>query len=155
MFNSKAFGQSNSKDYYKEKRCTIKYNITIQLISEKVVWLADNISDSIYNLAMARNCGLLDQLLKDEIILRDKTYIREIYFIYSFKLALFIQKKQFNFIFNSIKETVEYTIERMKLFQFIKQNKIEKETKFQYFVKLNKYFFSIKIINLNSIILGQ
>jgi hypothetical protein len=61
--------------------------------------LADNISGSVHNLEMARNCGLLDQLLKDEMILTDKIYIGETCFIYlSNKLQLFKENNSILFL---------------------------------------------------------
>jgi hypothetical protein len=83
------------KNYYsrKKKRHTIKYKIAIQLIFGKVVWLADSIPGSIHDLEVTKSCELLDQLLKNEMILTDKAYIGETYFIHSFKSASTIQKK--------------------------------------------------------------
>ncbi len=109
--------------YYsgKKKRHTIKYEIGVQIISGKVVWLAGDAPGSVHDLQMARSFSLITLLLPGEKVLADKAYIGENCFIHPFKPATTEEEKKFNTKISSIRETVEHTIGRIKLFQFLKQ----------------------------------
>ena len=109
--------------YYsrKKKRHTIKYEIGIQLTSGKIVWLVGGTPGSVHDLSMTRHFGLIPLLLPGEMVLADKAYIGEACFVCPFKGVITNEQAEFNSIISSIRETVEHTIGRIKLFQFLKQ----------------------------------
>jgi hypothetical protein len=104
--------------YYsgKTRKHTIKYEIGIQLQTGKIVWLSGGVPGSVHDLTVVRNCGLPSKLLSGEFILADKAYIGENYFLHPIKPAITLEEKELNAAISSIRETVEHTIHRIKIF---------------------------------------
>jgi len=111
---------ATQQQYYsgKKKQHTIKYEIGIQLTSGKIVWMAGGDPGSVHDLEVSRACGVIGKLLPGEMILADKAYIGEDCFLHPFKPATTEEEQAFNSTISSIRETVEHTIGRIKLFQF-------------------------------------
>jgi hypothetical protein len=111
------------RQYYsgKKKRHTIKYEIAVQLVTGRIVWMAGGVPGSTHDLDIARNCGLIEQLLAGEKILADKAYVAEECFIHPFKGAETEEERVFNSAVSSLREIVEHSIGRIKLFHFTKQ----------------------------------
>ena len=63
----------------------------------------------------------MSKLLSREFVLANKAYIGKNCFIHPIKLAITIEKKEFNFTISSICETVKHTIQKMKIFGFTQQ----------------------------------
>jgi hypothetical protein len=59
--------------------------------------------------------------LPGELILTDKAYIGETCFFYPIKPAITTAELQFNSAISSIRETVEHTIHRIKIFGCVQQ----------------------------------
>ena len=130
--------------YYsgKKRRHTIKYEIGIHLQSGKIVWLNGGIPGSVHDLTIIQNSGLLSNLFPGELVLSDKVYIGEICFYHPIKPAITIEEKQFNSAISSIRETVEHTIHRIKIFGFTQQ-------KWRHNLNLHSIAFSVICHTLN------
>jgi hypothetical protein len=92
------------RQYYsgKSRRHTIKYEIGIQFITGKIVWLAGGVPGSVHDLSMVRESGLIELLLPQEMILADLGYIGEDCFLHPFKPAITEEEKKCNSIIGSI-----------------------------------------------------
>ena len=111
------------REYYsgKKRKHTIKYEIGIQLQTGNIVWLAGGVPGSVHDLTLLRSCNLLSKLFYGEFILADKAYIGETCLLHPIKPASTIEEKEFNATISSIHETVEHTIQRIKIFGFTQQ----------------------------------
>ena len=109
--------------------------------SGKIVWLSSGIPRSIHDLTIIQNSGLLSNLFPSELVLSDKVYIGEICFYHPIKPAITIEEKQFNSSISSIRETVEHTIHRIKIFGFIQ--------KWRHNLNLHSIAFSVICHTLN------
>ncbi len=132
------------RQYYsgKIRKHSIKYEIGIQLISGKIVWIAGGIPGSVHDLEMVRSCGLIPLLLSGEMVLSDRGYIGENCFMHPFKPAKIEEEIQFNSVIGSIRETVEHTIGRLKIFQFTQQ-------KWRHNIELHPIAFKVICHTLN------
>ena len=72
--------------------------------------VSGGVSESVHDLTIIQNCGLLSKLLSGEFILADKAYIGKNCFIHLIKPAITVEEKEFNSTISNIHETVEHTI---------------------------------------------
>jgi hypothetical protein len=108
------------KHYYsgKKRKHTIKYEIGVQLQSGKIVWLAGGVPGSVHDITLYRSCGLRSYLLPGEMILADKGYIGDDIIITPFRPARSEEEKEFNSAISSLRQIVEHTYHRIKIFNF-------------------------------------
>jgi hypothetical protein len=111
------------RQYYsgKSKKHCIKYEVGIQIQTGKLVWLAGGTPGSVHDLTISRASGLSSHLLHGEFVLADKAYIGEDCFLTPFKPVTNEQELEFNSAISSLRETVEHTIGRIKVFGFTQQ----------------------------------
>ncbi len=130
--------------YYsgKTRKHTIKYEIGIQLQTGKIIWLSGGTPGSVHDLTIVRNSGLISNLLPGEMVLADKAYIGETCFLHPIKPAITNEEKQINSAISSIRETVEHTIHRIKIFGFTQQ-------KWRHNLNLHSIAFSVICHALN------
>lgn len=108
------------RQYYsgKKRKHTIKYEIGVQLQTGKIVWLAGGVPGSVHDITLYQTCGLKSHLLPGEMVLADKGYVGDDIMIHPFKSARTEEEKEFNATISSIRQVVEHTYGRIKVFNF-------------------------------------
>jgi hypothetical protein len=132
------------RQYYsgKKRKHTIKYELGVQLQTGAIVWLAGGVPGSVHDLNILRSCNLLSKLLIGEFILADRAYIGENYILHPFKSAKSMNERNINTAISNIRETVEHTIHRIKIFGFTQQ-------KWRHSINLHPIAFKVICHTLN------
>lgn len=110
-------------EYYsgKKKKHTIKYEVRVTLSTGRIVWMTGGLPGSVHDITMARNSGILNQLLPGELILADKEYIGEDYFVTPFKNPSTNEEWTWNHFIHTTRVIVENIYSRIKAFGCLKQ----------------------------------
>ncbi len=132
------------RQYYsgKKRKHTIKYEIGVQIQTGKIVWLAGGVPGSVHDITLYRACGLKCNLLPGELILADKGYIGDNIMIHPFRPARTEEEQQFNAAISSLRQIVEHTYNRIKIFNFTQQ-------KWRHDLNLHPMAFKVIVHSLN------
>jgi len=115
------------RTYYsgKAKRHTIKYELGVHPDTGKIVWVGGPAPGSVHDISMTRIFGVLEKLLRGEVILGDKGYVGEFQIMTPIKPGrrekLNDDEKTLNHFLGSRRWIVEHLIGRLKNFKCLSE----------------------------------